>query len=260
MSTRVARYGHFVWHEHLTTDPNAAVAFYGDVIGWKTQPFGANNSDYMMWVGSQGPLGGVMKLPEKAREAGTPPHWIGNVMVHNVDAIVARVEQLGGTLLKAASDVPMAGRFAVVADPQGAALVVLKPIGSMSLHDASREGEFCWNELITTESNAAVTFYSELFGWTMMQELNMGAMGTHRIFGIGTTQLGGIMDIPSGSPLQAAWLYHVATKDMDAALARATAQGAKVLNGPRNVPGGRAVQLVDPQGAVFALCEMTPST
>ena len=32
--------GHFVWHEHLTKDPKAAVAFYTEVIGWKTQPFG----------------------------------------------------------------------------------------------------------------------------------------------------------------------------------------------------------------------------
>ena len=38
------------------------------------------------------------------------------------------------------------------------------------------------------------------------------------------------------------------------ALARATARGARVLNGPMEVPGGqRVVQLLDPQGAAFAL-------
>ena len=55
--------GLFVWYEHLTRDVQGAVAFYSDVVGWKTQPFG-QGSDYTMWVGSQGPLGGVMRLPE----------------------------------------------------------------------------------------------------------------------------------------------------------------------------------------------------
>ena len=54
--------GRFVWYELMTTDPEAARAFYGEVIGWKTQPFGSAG-DYQMWVGSQGPLGGVMTLP-----------------------------------------------------------------------------------------------------------------------------------------------------------------------------------------------------
>ena len=33
--------GHFVWHEHLTKDTAAAIAFYGEVAGWKTEPFGS---------------------------------------------------------------------------------------------------------------------------------------------------------------------------------------------------------------------------
>jgi hypothetical protein len=36
--------GSFVWHEHLTKDPKAAIAFYGEVIGWKTQPFGDDDA------------------------------------------------------------------------------------------------------------------------------------------------------------------------------------------------------------------------
>jgi hypothetical protein len=55
--------GHFVSHDLLTKDPKAAIAFYSEVVGWKTQPFTeGGKSDYAMWVGSQGPLGGVMKL------------------------------------------------------------------------------------------------------------------------------------------------------------------------------------------------------
>ena len=52
------------------------------------------------------------------------------------------------------------------------------------------------------------------------------------------------------------WIYYIQTVDLDGALDRAKAKGAKVLNGPMAVPGGaRIVQLADPQGAVFALHE-----
>src|ERR1041385_3048930 len=90
-----ASVGSFVWHEHLTKDPKAAIAFYKDVVGWTTQPFG-DGGEYTMWVGSQGPLGGTMKLPEEAAKMGTPPHWMGHVQVEDVDASASRVKKLGG--------------------------------------------------------------------------------------------------------------------------------------------------------------------
>jgi hypothetical protein len=43
-------------------------------------------------------------------------------------------------------------------------------------------------------------------------------------------------------------MYYVTTADLDGTLARAKAKGARVLNGPMDVPGGqRIVQLMDPQ-------------
>ena len=246
--------GNFIWHEHMTTDPKAAIAFYGEVVGWKTQPFGA---DYMMWVGSQGPLGGVMKLPAHMAKIGVPPHWMGNVQVQDVDATVALTRKLGGKILKEASDVPTIGRFAVIADPQGAPLAVFSPSGAMELHDASREGEFCWNELVTSDGGAAFTFYEELFGWKSIQEMDMGPMGTYRLFGVGEKSLGGMMTAPKGAPRPPMWGFYTETSDLDAAVARATKLGAKVLNGPMDVPdGARIVQMMDPQGAAFALHEL----
>jgi len=58
----------------------ASIAFYSDVVGWRTQPF-PEGVDYIMWVGGQGPLGGVMKLPDEAAKMGLPPHWIAYVQV-----------------------------------------------------------------------------------------------------------------------------------------------------------------------------------
>jgi predicted enzyme related to lactoylglutathione lyase len=244
--------GHFVWHELLTKEPKAAIAFYSEVVGWKTQPF--EGSDYIMWVSSQGPLGGVMTLPAEAAKVGAPPHWMSHVQVENVDATAAQVKKLGGKIYKEPEDIPTVGRFAVIADPQGAVLSIFKPASAMTLHDRSKAGEFCWAELMTSDSNAAFKFYAELFGWKTLQEMQMGEMGTYRVVGVGEQQIGGMMTIPKGAPMPTAWLYYTEVSDLDAAVARATKNGAKLLNGPMDVPGGgRIAQLMDPQGAAFAL-------
>jgi predicted enzyme related to lactoylglutathione lyase len=236
----------------MTKDPKAAIAFYTEVVGWKTQPF--EGTDYTMWVGSQGPLGGVMKLPEEAAKMGAPSHWMSHVQVADVDATTAQAKKLGAKIYKEPSDIPNVGRFSVLADPQGAVISVFKPSTMMmEQHDISKDGEFCWSELMTSDSAAAFKFYSQLFGWKSLQEMDMGPNGMYRIYGIGETQLGGMMTTPKGAPMPPAWLYYVGTSDLEASLGRATKKGAKVINGPMDIPGGgRIAQLIDPQGAAFA--------
>ncbi len=247
--------GLFVWHEHMTRDTKAAIAFYSEVVGWKTQPFG---DDYTMWVGDQGPLGGLMALPDEVAKMGVPPNWMGHVQVDDVDRTAALAKKLGGKVHKEPADIPTVGRFAILGDPQGAVLSVFKPLEAMTAHDVSKPGEFCWNELLTSDSAAAFAFYSELLGWKLQQEMDMGPMGKYRIYGVGERALGGMMTLPPGSPMPPAWLHYAETTDLNAAMARATKLGAKVLNGPMPVPGGQIAQMMDPQGAAFALHQAMP--
>jgi predicted enzyme related to lactoylglutathione lyase len=248
-----ATHGNFVWYEHMTKDAKAAIGFYGEVVGLKTQPFG-NGTDYVMWTASQGPLGGVMKLPEQAEKMGAPPHWMGNIMVKSVDETVALAKKLGGKVYKEAEEIPTVGRFAVLADPQGAAFAVFQPgNGKMDLHDQTKDGEICWNELFTDDVEAGFKFYSELFGWKVKEDMDMGPMGKYRVFALGEQMVGGMMKKPPQMQMPPSWLYYFQVADLEAATARATKQGAKVLNGPMDVPGGRITQLMDPQGAAFAL-------
>ena len=245
--------GRFVWYELLTSDTKAAIAFYGEVLGWKTQPFGGD--DYTMWVGSQGPLGGTITLPEQVAKMGVPPHWMSHVQVADVDATVALAQKRGARVHKEASDIPTIGRFAIIADPQGAPLSVFKPAEAMKLHD-DKHGEFVWSELVTTDHDAAFAFYAELFGWKKLASHEMGPMGTYLIYGVGDKQLGGMFTKTKEMPMPPSWLYYVHVDDLDGAIARATRGGGKVINGPMEVPtGARIAQLLDPQGAMFALHE-----
>jgi len=250
-----AQHGQFVWYENLTASPKAAEAFYSQAIGWKTQPFAAGGDDgYTMFVGGQGPLAGATELPAHAIQMGAPSHWIGNVQVDDVDATAAQAKELGGVVYKAPEDIPTVGRYAVIADPQGAAIAIFKPSRAMALHDGCTPGEFCWRELLTSDSAAAFKFYSQLFGWKSMQDMDMGPMGTYRIYGLGDERIGGMMTKPPGAPMPSMWLYYIDVPDLEAAVARAAKLGAKLMNGPMDVPGGaRIAQFMDPQGAAFAL-------
>ena len=184
---------------------------------------------------------------------GVPPHWIAHVQVENVDATAALAKKLGGNIHKAPEDIPTVGRFAVIGDPQGASISIFHPSSDMTLHDTSKPQEFCWNELLTSDSLSAFKFYSELFGWKILQEMDMGPMGVYRIFGVGDKQLGGMMTIPPGTPMPPAWMFYIETESLDSASAKATRAGARLMNGPMDVPGGRIVQMMDPQGVAFAL-------
>ncbi len=64
--------GRFIWHELMTTDPEAAGSFYSKVVPWKTQPSGMPS--YTLWIAGKTQTGGLMALPEDSQAAGTPPH------------------------------------------------------------------------------------------------------------------------------------------------------------------------------------------
>lgn len=249
--------GRIVWFELLTTDTGGAIEFYTDVVGWTTERFG--DAGYTMWVGSQGPLGGVAELPEPARQMGAGPFWQASVEVEDLDQSLTLVEELGGRVHHK-EDVPGVGRLAVIADPQGAVVSLFVPERPMPPRDIARPGEFSWHELYTSDHEAGFAFYQRLLGWERMGEFDMGPMGTYLLWGREGRQLGGMMTkppgmkAPDGREVPNSWMYYVTTDDLDAALARAKDRGARVLNGPMDVPGGqRIVQLMDPQGAAIAL-------
>ncbi len=113
--------GSLVWNELVTTDVAGAMAFYGAVFGWGAQAQGPLGADgvgaYTEWKVSDRSVGGLMAKPE-TMPAEVPPHWMTYFAVADTDKAVAKVEELGGTVMMGATDIEP-GRFAVVADPTG---------------------------------------------------------------------------------------------------------------------------------------------
>jgi hypothetical protein len=244
--------GRFVWHELMTTDPQAAGAFYSKVLPWKTQPSGM--PDYTLWVSGKTMTGGLMAQPESARQAGAPPSWLVYIGTPDVDGTAAAAERLGGKVLKAPADIPNVGRFAVLADPQGAAFAVFTP-GPMPEGGGSPPTDFTWHELATTDPQSALSFYSELFGWSRGPAHDMGPAGTYQIIEHGGAQSGGVYkSMDASKPPH--WLTYIRVASVDKAAAAAKAAGGRVTQGPMEVPGGsRIAQILDPQGGAFAVHE-----
>ena len=119
----------FVWYELMTTDTDAAEAFYREVVGWRSREFGQPDLPYTIMSAGETPVAGIMAIPEETRSAGGRPSWTGYIAVDDVDIAADRVRQAGGAVHRAPADIPNVGRFSVVSDPQGAIFALFKPSG-----------------------------------------------------------------------------------------------------------------------------------
>jgi predicted enzyme related to lactoylglutathione lyase len=117
------RLGAFGWGELRTDNPKGAKAFYGSLFGWEVRDEDSSTGAYSV-IGLDGrPIGGIVAVPQDASDR--KAHWGAYVSVRDVDALVARARDLGGRVLVATQEIPGIGRFAVLEDPQGAALGVI---------------------------------------------------------------------------------------------------------------------------------------
>jgi hypothetical protein len=117
--------GALCWTELMTTDPAKARAFYTGLLGWATEDYPMGPSTYTVYKRGTESAGGMMKItPEMGP---VPSTWMVYFAVESCDGIVAKAQGLGAKVVVPATTVPMAGRFASLADPQGAHFGVLEP-------------------------------------------------------------------------------------------------------------------------------------
>jgi uncharacterized protein len=254
-------HGQFCWYELMTNDNKAAEAFYRDVVGWSAQDMSGPHGTYTILSASEIPVGGLMAMPPEVCAAGARPGWSGYVAVDDVDDYAARVKQAGGAVLRGPADIPGIARFAVVADPHGAAFMLIKGFADEppKVPAPGTPGHTGWRELYAGDGEKAFAFYSGLFGWTKGESFDMGPMGKYQLFVINGVPSGGMMTKPKEVPAPR-WQYYFNVDDIDGVTARVKERGGQILHGPMEVPGGSwVVQCTDPQGALFALLEPNTS-
>ncbi len=257
--------GQFVWYELMTRNLTAAQEFYGAVVGWHFTPWeGGDGVPYLMMSRTSDPkdsLGGLMEMREPEFPKELPTHFMGYISVDSADDTAAQVRELGGTVIHGPEDIPKVGRFAILADPQGAAFAVLQSLNNEWEKEPATIGDVSWVELSTTDHEAAFGFYQALFGWEVKVDMDMGGGNIYRLVSCpgspaeeASYGFGGMFTRTADMPGPTAWTYFFWVADLNASLQTATALGGTILIGPMDVPGGsRVAYLTDPEGTVFAL-------
>jgi len=238
----------------MTTDTKAAETFYRHVVGWTSAPFAGSPQPYTVFNRSEEvPVAGLMAKPE---DLNAPAFWAMYVGVPRLEDAARHVVRLGGRECSPVIDIPTVGRMQMMTDPQGAAFYIYEPARAEQRPEAAPEvGEASWHELMTTDAPAALKFYSEVFGWTLSETMDMGPMGKYYMFNRPHGMIGGMMNKPPElAHVPPNWQIYFRVPDITAAVDRINASGGKVLNGPMEVPGGdQIVNAMDPQGAAFSL-------
>ncbi len=242
--------GLFTWHEIMSTDMAAAKSFYSELFGWRTQEMDMGPAGkYTIFMNGEIGVGGGMASPP-----GQPSYWLTYVGTEDTEAAVATIREHGGKILVPPTMVPNMVHFAIAMDPQGAAFGVVKDIGPRAnepmYSGTPRPGTFTWDELHTTDQDAAAKFYGKVFGWTGVAGDDPMKYWHWKNAG---KDIGGMMKLmmPNVPPN---WLSYIAVTDVEGSTKRAKELGGKVHMDTMDIAKvGKFSVVADPSGGSFAL-------
>lgn len=120
MNDKMTTQGMPSWSELMTSDPQAATKFYGELFGWQFETMSMPDGDYHVAALGEEKIAGIMAIPEEAK--GSPSQWGQYFTVKDVDSFAKKISTLGGAIIVPPTDVPGVGRFIMFQDPQGATL------------------------------------------------------------------------------------------------------------------------------------------
>lgn len=242
------------WFEVYSANTEASKSFYSQVFGWtySSMPMGPERTYWMIQKGEEA-FAGIMDLSDPQME-GVPPHWGIYLDTQDCAATLAKVTELGGTVVYGPMSIPDIGVVGGFTDCCGAHVNVHEPAGERK---ELIPGAVNWVEQMGPSRESAVKFYTTLFGWgTIDHEMGDG-VGTYTLFTIGegesTHSVAGCMTVPDPS-MPPCWLVYLHSDNLESTCAAVTEAGGTVLNPPMDIGQfGRVAVCADCCGAVFGL-------
>lgn len=237
--------GTFCWADLATPDVESAKAFYGGLLAWEFENMTSGDAPDLVVARREG-----ARVAGLHDAVGQPPHWNNYVTVEDVDVVARRAQELGGSVFAGPLEVLPAGRMAAISDPQGAIVIAWQPMGLVGAEVVNEPGAMTWNDLLTTDVEAARGFYAALFGWEV--DPVPASDGRYWVINGPDGSNGGMMPLPTEG-IPPFWQPYFAVESLEAAQAKVRELGGRVLMEPMSVPSGAFVAVLDPHGATFSL-------
>jgi uncharacterized protein len=236
------------WTDQVSADAAQAADFYSALFGWEIPEGNEEYGGYRNALLDGKKVAGISPQMEPG-----PTVWSTYINVDDADAIAGLVTANGGQVLMPPMEIGPFGRMGFFLDPTGAAIGVWEPAEHKGAEIRNVPGAVTWHELVTTDVVAAATFYSAVFGWVAQAHGGADALGGYSEFKLGDKVVGGMMAKPPMMPVEVPsfWAVYFAVDDADAAAAKVTELGGKVIVGPTDIEPGRFAVVADSTGASF---------
>ncbi len=251
--------GQFSWVDLMAGDLGEAKTFYGSLFGWEPVDQDTQGGPpYVIFRLNGKQVAGMGQLSDEMRSNGVPPCWNSYVNVEDVDAIVAKVPELGGRVTMPPMTVLDAGKMAGLQDPTGGHVFVWQKDRHFGAELVNDPHAFCWNELATRDLAKAKEFFGALFGWEFTQSDDSPA--EYDVIQCGGRENGGIMQMTEEwGEIPPHWSVYFTVEDTEATVAKVQELGGSVRVPPFDTPVGKMAVVADPHGAGFSVIAMSVS-
>ena len=238
------------WVDVSVDDVPKAIAFYQALFGWDIELGGPEVGGYSI-AHQDGRI--VAAVSPKMGAPDAPSAWTTYLATDDADATAAKIKGAGGQVLAGPMDVMEEGRMAVAMDPAGAVFGLWQGGNTTGLQVANEPGALVWSEHMSRDFGGSKAFYQAVFGYGYQDMSGDGFK--YAMLMVDDHEVGGIGEYPEGTPAEmpAAWATYFAVTDTDAAAAKVTELGGRVVQPASDTPYGRIAVVADNHGAVFSV-------
>jgi hypothetical protein len=235
----------------MTSDPDGARAFYGELFGWTSEEAGEEYGGYINFLSDGVRVAGCMR---NSPEFQSPDVWSVYLASKDAQATADAAAAHGGSVAVPAMQVMDLGSMAVVMDPGGASIGVWQPGTHPGFQVVDEPGAPAWFELHTRGYDASLAFYREVFGWDTHVASDVPGF-RYTTLGQGEGQLAGVMDAEAFLPeaVPSHWSVYFGVVDVDATLATVVHLGGTIVDPAQDTPFGRLATVTDTTGTRFKL-------
>ena len=256
-STGIHDSGRVIWHDLLTTTPEASRRFYSELFGWTFETpsihTGLGGGDDYMLIRHNGRLIGGMLNANTLRRKTNISQWITMISVDDIDAAVGRVTANGGVALTQPTELISRGSLAVLEGPTGALFAMIQTRdGDPAAYEPEYNG-FLWDELWTNDVAGASQFYERVFDYEPQDHAIGDTTRTYRVLRRGEKPSAGVLANPFEDE-HPVWVNYLRVEDPAAVASQVTALGGRIIVAAqaRDI-GGHVAFVAGPSGAGIAL-------